>query len=94
VRHVRFDVVSSDVLDAAGEARVEGCVFDEVDVASDGTVTLTIEPSVWLAGCDFADAPAGEEGAPLVVPAGTQPANAFSRSLKKGGAYHFAFQPG
>jgi hypothetical protein len=91
VRFVRLEATQADVLDAEGQPVVDGCVFDPTEVESDGTVTLTIDPGVWLAGCDFADVDEGEEGAPGLVPAGTQPHNAFGRGLKKGGAFHFAF---
>jgi len=90
-RWFRLEATRDEALDAAGELRVDGCVFDKVELAGDGTVTVSINPSVWLAGSDFTDALVGAEGAPEVVPVGTQPFNAFERGLKKGGGYHFTF---
>ena len=90
-RWFRLEATPTEALDAAQKLQVEGCVFDAIDVEDGGTVTVSIDPSVWLAGSDFAEAPEGAEGAPEVVPVGTQPFNAFERGLKKGGGYHFTF---
>lgn len=90
-RWFRLEATRDEALDAAGELRVDGCVFDAFEVTGNGYVTLGIDPSVWLAGSDFTDAPAGAAGTNELVPVGTQPFNAFERGLKKGGAYHFFF---
>lgn len=93
-RHARFEGTPDDVLDADGLPQVDGCVFDEVDLQGDGAVTVTVNPEVWLAGSDFTELTEGAADAPVLVPVGTQPANAFSRGLKKGGAYRFSFAAG
>jgi hypothetical protein len=91
VRFFRLSAAAAELPDA--DTTVDGCVFDPADVGGDGAVTLTIVPSVWLAGADLEDAPGGDEGAPAEVPGGTQPKNAFLRGLAKGGAFHFRFDP-
>jgi hypothetical protein len=90
-RWFRLEAGRDAVVDSSGEPRVDGCVFDAIEVEGNGTVTITLDPSVWIAGSDFAEAPEGAEGAPEVVPVGTQPFNAFDRGLKKGGGYRFTF---
>jgi hypothetical protein len=73
------------------DVTVDGCIFEGADVEGDGTVTLTVDPAVWLAGADFTDALPGAEGAPVPVPEGIQPSFAFLRGLARGGAYRFAY---
>lgn len=90
-RFFRLRATAAELPD--GDATVDGCVFERVEVEGDGAVTVTVDPSVWLGGADFADAPEGADGAPADVPAGMQPANAFLRGLAKGGAFRFRFDP-
>ena len=90
-RAFRLRASAADLPD--GDVTVDGCVFERAEVDGDGAVTLTVDPAVWLAGADFADAPEGTDDAPADVPVGTQPANAFLRGLAKGGAFHFRFDP-
>jgi hypothetical protein len=75
----------ADVLDTFNEPKVDGCVFAPVDVAGDGTVTLTVRPTVWFDQVDFT----GVSG----DLAGTVAFNGFARGLKKGSAYAFAYTP-
>lgn len=90
-RSFRLRASASELPD--GDVTVDGCVFERAEVDGDGAVTLTVDPGVWLAGADFADAPEGTEEEPADVPAGTQPANAFLRGLAKGGAFRLRFDP-
>lgn len=85
---VRFTATAdeADVADSTGAPIVEGCVFREADVQADGTVTLTIEPKVWLDQVDFAGLPEGAETALDGVAR-----DGFVRGLKKGTAYGFAY---
>lgn len=80
----------ADVLDTYNEAKVEGCVFAEADVQADGTVTLTVLPTVWFDQVDFTDVKASTDGSPADI-AGTIAFNGFTRGLKKATAYVFTY---
>lgn len=96
-----------DVLDGNSLPEVAGCTFGStpgdvgVDMESDGTVTLTLVPSVWFDEVDFsyvlpgvADAGADSDaGAPdtAVDIGGTLAWQGFLRGVKKGTAYLFSY---
>ncbi|AUX45636.1 hypothetical protein SOCE26_071310 [Sorangium cellulosum] len=95
-RAFRARAAIEDVLNASGEPAVEGCVFEEVVVDEPGVVTLVVKPAVWLDQVDFegaTDGEDGEDGAPVDLPPGSQALRGFTRGLKKGTAYTFAFAP-
>lgn len=79
-----------DVLDSFGEPKLEGCVFVSADVRADGTVTLAIDPTVWLDQVDFADVKPTADGAPADL-AGTIAFKGFARGLEKGAGFVFSF---
>lgn len=90
-----------DVLDGNGLAEVEGCTFGPVpgqvgvDMESDGTVTLTVAPSVWLDQVDFAYVLPGASAPDAVVDiAGTLAWQGFVRGVKKGTGYLFSYAKG
>lgn len=84
----------ADVLDAADEPLVEGCVFEEFDVQSDGTVTLRIAPRVWLDQAELDDVPDSADGEPVDVPADDRASKAFIRGVKKSSAFVFTYSKG
>jgi hypothetical protein len=102
---------AADVFDGNGVPEVDGCALgdapghDGVDIEGDGTITLTIVPSVWFDEVEFtyalpvADGGAGDAGgasdagasdAPVDI-AGTLAWRGFVRGLKKGTAYVFSY---
>lgn len=92
----------SDVLDGDGKAEVAGCAFGEepgavgVDMDGDGTVTLTLVPSVWFDQVDFdyvASAAPDTTRDPngFTDIAGTLAWKGFIRGVKKGTAYQFSY---
>lgn len=89
----RVTADEEDILNADGNAFVEGCVFEAADVEAEGTVTVTLHPSVWFDQVDFAKAPAPTGTDLVVLPPGEAPQKAFTRGLKKGTAYTFAYAP-
>ena len=93
-RPFRAEAAAADVVDTDGEPAVAGCVFEEADVQEDGTVTVTIKPSVWLDQIDFAELPASADGQPVLLEPGSVPHRAFTRGLKKGTGYAFSYAPG
>ncbi|UQA54644.1 hypothetical protein [Polyangium aurulentum] len=91
-RVFRAEAGVDDVLDAYGEPKLDGCVFDgEPDVQEDGTVTVHVKPSVWLDQVEFDAVPesVGEDPAPL--PADGTAFRAFTRGLEKGSAVVFTY---
>lgn len=95
---------ADEVLNGDGKAEVAGCAFGAepgevgVNMESDGTVTLTLVPSVWFNQVDFSyvapDATdvsaANAEG--VVDLAGTLAWAGFVRGIKKGTAYEFSYK--
>ncbi len=93
-----------EVRDGDDQVEVAGCAFGAkpgqagVEVTGDGTVTLRLTPSVWLAQVDFAYVAEGAEGAPtpdadgVVDLAGTLAWQGFIRGVKKGTAYEFTYR--
>lgn len=93
----------TEVVNGDHEVEVAGCAFGaapgEVGVAmdGDGTVTLTLVPSVWFNQVDFAYVAPGAAGAPtpdangVVDIAGTLAWQGFIRGIKKGTAYEFSY---
>lgn len=83
---------AADVLDAYGEPKLEGCVFEgEPDVEADGTVTVHVKPSVWLDQAEFDAVPESPDGNPVPLPAEGEAFRAFTRGLKKGSAVVFTY---
>jgi hypothetical protein len=83
----------ADTLDAADKPELEGCTFEEVDVQSNGLVTIAVDPRVWLDQADFSDVEESPDGTPVEVPAELEAARAFVRGLKKSTALTFRFTP-
>ncbi len=79
----------SDTTNAAGKAEVEGCVFEEVDVTAEGTVSVALKPNIWVNQIDFSELPTGSTTSP--VDRSTRAFREFSRGLKNGAAIVFAF---
>lgn len=79
-----------DVLDSYGEPKLEGCAFTSVDVERDGTVTIALDPTVWLDQVDFADVKPTADGSPSDL-AGTIAFKGFTRGLKKGAGFELSY---
>lgn len=77
-----------DLLDTFNEPKLEGCVFSPAEVSGDGTVTVTVLPSIWFDQVEFVDL--ASDGSTVDL-AGTTAFNGFTRGLKKGTAYVFAY---
>ena len=93
----------SEVHDGDDKVEVAGCAFGAtpgqsgVEMDGDGTVTLTLVPSVWFNEVDFSYVMPGATGAPapnadgVVDTAGTLAWQGFIRGVKKGTAYEFSY---
>jgi hypothetical protein len=94
----------SEVLNGDGHVEVAGCAFGAkpgevgVEMDGDGTVTLTLVPSVWFDQVDFAYVAPGVTSGPVanadgvVDIAGTLAWQGFIRGVKKGTAYEFSYE--
>ena len=91
--HFAIDADFADVAKSAASGAIEGCVFDEANVASDGTVTLTLVPTVWFDLVDFSDVAPGSAAAPTTVPHGDKAQIGFALGLAQLTAYRFAYSP-
>jgi len=93
-----------EVHDGDDKAEVAGCAFGPspggsgVNMDGNGTVTLTLSPSVWFDEVDFSYvAPGGDAGARapdasgVVDIAGTLAWEGFIRGVKKGTGYEFSY---
>jgi hypothetical protein len=68
-------------------------VFEEFDVTSDGTVTLTVAPKVWFDLVDFSGLDSGSDDAPTSIGAGLRAHTAFALGVAQLSAYRFGFSP-
>jgi hypothetical protein len=82
----------ADIQQTSPSAEIDGCVFDEVDVTADGTVTLTVKPSVWFNLVDFSGVDSGSEDEPTEIAAGVAH-KAFALGVAQLSAYHFSYRP-
>jgi hypothetical protein len=83
----------ADVARSVTQGQVDGCPFDEVEVAEDGTVALTVKPHVWFNLVDFTGVAPGTAAAPTEIAAGETPQIAFALGLVQLSAYHFFYGP-
>ena len=88
----RLEASEADVLDSAGEPSLEGCTFDEANVQSNGTVTVRVDPSVWLNQAEFDDVLGDVESGPVLIPRDHPASKAFVRGIKKSSAVRFSFE--
>lgn len=88
----RFSATGADALDASSKAQIEGCTFTETDVEANGTVTMTVDPEVWLDLAELDGVPDSTDGNPVDVPRDDRAFNAFLRGIKKATAFVFTYQ--
>jgi len=92
IRLFRVELDAEDVLDAYGEPRLEGCVFEGApDVQDDGTITVHVAPSLWLDQAEFDEVPESADGSPVVLPRDGAAFRAVARGFKKGSAVTFTY---
>jgi hypothetical protein len=90
-------VVTTDFAEVAKSVvsgEVDGCVVAEAPVDADGTVTMTLKPSVWLDFVDFTGVAPGTAAAPTVVPHGEIAQIGFTLGVVQLRAYAFAYAKG
>jgi hypothetical protein len=89
--HFRLTAGFADITANVTRGEVAGCEFVQTDVETDGTVTLTLKPSIWFDLVDFTDVPPGTSDAPTEVPKGELAQIGFALGLVQLTAYEFTF---
>lgn len=90
-RHFLATADLADVERSAANGYIDGCVFDELDIESNGRVTVQVTPKVWFDLVDFSELmPASNDDA-VEFPVDSQPKIAFALGLAQLSAYHFSF---
>jgi hypothetical protein len=81
----------ADIEKSAAKGQVQGCELTEVDVEADGTVTVVVNPRIWLNLVDFTAIDPGSAHAPSSFPDDSQPKIAFAQGLAQLSAYKFSY---
>jgi hypothetical protein len=90
--HFRVSADDDDVAEEATDGHVDGCAFDPAaEVTGDGTVTVTVVPSVWFELVDFAGVAPGSAEAPTEISRGDLAHRAFVLGVVQLSAYRFAY---
>jgi hypothetical protein len=91
---VRFVATADldEVEASASQGQVSGCVFDETNVETDGTVTVTLDPRIWFRLVDFSQAQTDDDGNSIFAK-DSQPQIAFAQVVAQLSAYEFSFSP-
>jgi hypothetical protein len=92
-RRFRATADRADVLDAEGRPFVAGCILEDGAITDDGTIELTVLPSLWLDQLDLTEF-GDEDDSPIEIAPGTIAHRAFVRGLMKAGAYAFRYHAG
>jgi hypothetical protein len=82
-----------DIQRSASLGRVEGCEFSELDIETNGLVTVLVHPHVWFELVDFAALEPGSDQERVEFPADSQPKIAFAQGLAQLSAYKFFYTP-
>jgi len=76
----------ADITQQVNDGAVDGCVLDEIAVSASGTVTLTIDPAIWLNLVDFSKLDPGAENSRTEARD-----DGFSQGVTQLSAYHFVY---
>lgn len=91
-RVFRAEIDAADLTNEENALAVEGCPFQETEMTSDGTVTVTLAVEPWFDQVEFDSLPASEDGAPVVMPAAAIGRKELVRGMKAGIGYTFAYR--
>jgi hypothetical protein len=91
-RVFRAELTPNDVVDVHGTHGVDGCLFSEpFQVASNGSVTISISPEVWLDQAEFDDVAESIDGKPVALSRESAAFKAITRGIQKPSAYTFRY---
>ena len=88
-RAFRAEVDAADVLDSTGKPQVTGCPFTEIDIQSEGTITLLVKIGAWFDQVEFDQVAKGEAGKPSKLEG--VPQAELVRSMRGADRYVFSF---
>lgn len=89
--HFRAFAELADIEKTSPAGEIDGSVFDEVAVEIDGTVTLTVTPSIWFNLVDFSEVEPGTEDQPTELTPGGAAAIGFALGVAQLSAYHYSY---
>jgi hypothetical protein len=89
--HFRVSATFDELAKSGTMGEVDGCEFKKTDIEGDGTVTLTLKPSIFFDYVDFGKIDAGSADKPTEIPAGDVAHIGFERGLAQLTAYDFSF---
>ncbi len=84
-------VKQGDMLNASGNARVEGCPFVETNVTQGGVVSVHVALPVWFDQVEFQELPESSAQVPVAITAEMVAHNALVRGIKASDGYLFKF---
>lgn len=90
-RVFRVELDANDLLNAKKEPAIVGCLFKEVDMQADGTVTLAIKPGLWFAQVEFETMPASSDGKPVLMDPSVLARKELVLGVLAGDAYVFSY---
>lgn len=91
-RIFRAEIDLPELLNAKKEPAIVGCTFQEVDMQADGTVTVTIKPSLWFDQVEFDTIPASTDGKPVLMDPSTLGRKELVLGMLASDGYIFSYQ--
>ena len=91
-RVFRAEVDLPELLNANKEPAIVGCTFKEVDMQADGTVTVTIKPSLWFDQVEFDTIPASTDGKAVLMDPSTLGRKELVLGMLASDGYVFSYQ--
>lgn len=89
--HFRLEAGYDEVSASASAGAVDGCAFEQADVATAGTVTVSVDPKVWINFVDFTGVAPGTPEEPTTIAKGETARKGFALGLTQLSAYHFQY---
>lgn len=84
----------ADIKKSSPAGEIDGSAFDETAVEGDGTVTLTVTPSIWFNLVDFSKVEPGTAEEPTELAPGETAYIGFALGVAQLSAYRYSFEPG
>lgn len=91
-RIFRAEVDLPELLNANKEPAIVGCTFKEVDMQADGTVTVTIKPSLWFDQVEFDTIPVSTDGKAVLMDPSTLGRKELVLGMLASDGYVFSYQ--
>ncbi|HVH43782.1 MAG TPA: hypothetical protein VM925_15615 [Labilithrix sp.] len=89
-RMFHAELAPGDVVDTKGKTAIEGCPFAQADMPKDGTVTVTVDLTMWFDQVQFEELPMSVDGRSVTFTDGLA-RNQLVRGTKGALSYRFAY---